>query len=144
MQIRPVRDGDVAAICPLLADLGYPSDEAAVRVRLANLDRAGGYACLVAEEDERLLGLILLAQAWMIEMDGMQVRIVALVVDENARGRGIGVALMDEAEHWAREQGATALQLNSGTHRPEAHAFYRQRGYSNNGLRFYKKIGDGK
>ncbi|KAF0814696.1 Aminoalkylphosphonate N-acetyltransferase [Andreprevotia sp. IGB-42] len=141
MLIRPVVDDDAAAICPLLADLGYPSDEAAVRVRLANLERAGGYACLVADDGGRLVGLVLLAQAWMIELDGMQVRIVALVVDEHARGQGIGVALMDEAERWARAHGATSLQLNSGTHRPEAHAFYERRGFANNGLRFYKKIG---
>jgi len=142
VHIRPLRDADIAAICPLLAELGYPSSELAVRARLAQLEQDGGYTSRVAERDGQLLGLMTLGKTWMIEMDGMQVRVTALVVAEQARGLGIGAALLDEAEHWAREQGATALQLNSGTHRPEAHAFYQRCGFTHTGLRFYKRIGD--
>ncbi len=141
MQIRPVRDDDAAGISPLLADLGYPSDESAVRVRLANLERAGGYACMVAEDGNGIVGVVALALGWFLEMDGPYVRVVALVVRENTRGQGVGGALMAEAERWAVAQGSSVLMLNSGTQRTEAHAFYTRRGFANTGLRFVKQIG---
>ena len=51
-----------------------------------------------------------------------------LVTDGRDRGRGHGAALIDELARRAREAGATVLDLDSGTHRAEAHRFYfRQR-----------------
>ncbi|WP_454040619.1 GNAT family N-acetyltransferase [Cytobacillus horneckiae] len=58
-------------------------------------------------------------------MDGLYVRIVVLVVDSNYRNKGIGKQLLEEAESWAKEIGATGIGLNCGN-RPErisAHKF---------------------
>lgn len=48
------------------------------------------------------------------EFDGSYVRIVAFVVDSNYRRKGIGKNLIQEAENWAKKQGAIAIGLNSG------------------------------
>ncbi|WP_375592067.1 GNAT family N-acetyltransferase [Chitiniphilus eburneus] len=138
--IRPATQEDAVQIAALLAQLGYPSTPEAVQVRLANLERARGYACFVADWQGRIAGLIALARDWYIEKDGACVRIVTLVVDEAVRGQGLGKSLLAQAEQWAAECGAKAMVLTSGDHRHEAHDFYRHHGYRSTGLRFVKQI----
>ncbi|MEC1153960.1 GNAT family N-acetyltransferase [Cytobacillus horneckiae] len=43
------------------------------------------------------------------ELYGLYVRIVVLVVDSNYRNKGIGKQLLEEAESWAKEIGATGI-----------------------------------
>jgi len=50
----------------------------------------------------------------------------ALVVDEALRGRGIGLALMREAEAWAAARGLASVAL----HTRHAGAFYTRLGYA--------------
>ena len=47
-----------------------------------------------------------------------------LVVDPERRSEGVGKALLDAAKDWARERGATHLELDSGDARLDAHRFY--------------------
>ena len=61
-------------------------------------------------------------------------------VDAGYRGRGIGVALMADAEMRARVAGATLAQLLSNQSRVEAHAFYAARGYVASHLGFKKRL----
>jgi GNAT superfamily N-acetyltransferase len=51
-----------------------------------------------------------------------------LVTEEGMRSRGYGEALLGWLYELARSSGCTALELDSGVHRAEAHRFYfRQR-----------------
>lgn len=45
------------------------------------------------------------------------------------RGSGLGTALFQWAETYARGRGATLLQLTTDKQRPDAHRFYEQLGY---------------
>ncbi len=65
---------------------------------------------------------------------------MAIAVDEEWQGAGIGVALVREAEAWARPVGATAIALNTGDHRHAAHRFYERVGFAATGLRFVKRL----
>jgi ribosomal protein S18 acetylase RimI-like enzyme len=60
---------------------------------------------------------------------GLQAQINAVVVDEAARGRGIGEALTRDAIHRARAAGATRIQLTSRNGRATAHRLYRRLGF---------------
>jgi len=51
-----------------------------------------------------------------------------LVTDQTVRSRGYGKALLDWLKDEARRQGCVRLQLDSGTHRKDAHAFYLREG----------------
>lgn len=51
-----------------------------------------------------------------------------LVTDADARGRGHGKALFDWLKMEARALGCRSLQLDSGTQRKDAHAFYLREG----------------
>jgi GNAT superfamily N-acetyltransferase len=67
------------------------------------------------------------------------------VVLEDARGAGIGSALVGYVEQWAVRQGAKRLSVTSGKQRTATHEFYEKRDYENNGLRFTKKlVGEGR
>jgi len=49
-----------------------------------------------------------------------------LAVDPAHRSQGAGKALLDAAKDWARERGASHLELDSGDARVDAHRFYRR------------------
>ena len=68
-------------------------------------------------------------------------RITALVVDRDARQRGVGRLLMEHAERMAVAEGCEFVELTSAADRADAHAFYRGIGYETNSLRFRKLPG---
>ena len=51
-----------------------------------------------------------------------------LAVDPERRSEGIGKALLDAAKAWAKERGATHLELDSAEPRADAHRFYEREG----------------
>jgi len=59
-----------------------------------------------------------------------------LAVDPGWRSRGIGKLLLDAARDWARERGATHLELDSGEERVDAHRFYEREGADRRSLCF--------
>jgi len=63
-----------------------------------------------------------------VELD-LYAEVGSLVVDQDQRGQGIGKALMDKAEAWARQCGITEVRLRSNVIRKEAHQFYEALGY---------------
>jgi ribosomal protein S18 acetylase RimI-like enzyme len=52
-----------------------------------------------------------------------------VVVDEAARGRGIGAALVRECLRLAAERGARRIELHSGNHRQAAIRLYQRVGF---------------
>ena len=65
---------------------------------------------------------------------------MAIVVDLDDQGQGIGAELVGYAESWARDQGGTRISLTSGNQRAGAHRFYKRLGYAANGVRFVKEL----
>jgi len=132
MQIRPARSADAVAINELLDQLGYPQDD-----RTATAARIEGWvddpasAAFVADADGDLLGLIAVHICPFFERDGSWARIVALVVSDRVRGRGIGSRLVAAAESFAAQHGCFRMEVTSRDLRADAHAFYQHRGYAN-------------
>ena len=60
----------------------------------------------------------------------MHARIENVVVDEPARGQGIGEAQTREAIRLAREAGASVIELNSNPRREAANRLYRRLGFT--------------
>lgn len=58
------------------------------------------------------------------------VRIDELIVSRQARGQGIGYALLRAAERWAEEQAATAIELNVYAFNIPAMDFYNAAGFA--------------
>lgn len=63
-----------------------------------------------------------------------------LVVAPQSRGQRVGQALLAWAEHTARQQGASVMELSSNKVRTDAHRFYRREGYQQSHFRFKKVL----
>ncbi|HJV62848.1 MAG TPA: GNAT family N-acetyltransferase [Albitalea sp.] len=96
---------------------------------------------LIAEEDGQAVGTLTFFVLPMLAHGGTAAALVeAVAVDEQAQGRGVGRALMDEAMARARDSGCYKLALSSNTKRESAHAFYTRLGYQRHGVSFVAAV----
>ncbi|WP_058833847.1 GNAT family N-acetyltransferase [Luteimonas abyssi] len=133
---------DADDVATLLSEMGYPCDvdDAARRIRsIIDNDRQ---ALVVARCGGEVCGLLALDFMYYLPLGTTTCRITALVVRNDAQGRGLGRQLLKEAERRARFGGAARLEITSGSQRTDAHAFYKACGYSDGTLRFIKRLGD--
>jgi GNAT superfamily N-acetyltransferase len=129
IQIRVPRTEDAAALARLATQLGYPSSQEQVVLRLKNVLHDPNAAVFVAERASGgVVGFIHLMHQHLIEYD-QRVEVAGLVVDEECRGLGVGRALMARAEEWAAERGCRYAIVRSEISRAAAHAFYEGLGY---------------
>jgi N-acetylglutamate synthase-like GNAT family acetyltransferase len=140
MGIRAATEADAAALVPLLDELGYPSEEAAVARRLATLVADDASDVWVAERDGAIVGLVGTYINALITRDARLCRITAMVVAEGARGAGVGRALLDRIEAHARERGCDRLEVTSAERRADAHEFYEALGFEGTSRRFVKQL----
>jgi GNAT superfamily N-acetyltransferase len=126
--LRLAETADAEAIATLFTDEGYPAGPSDIVVRLERFASPNARV-VVAEHDGVLLGFIAVHVLPRFEHDDWIVRILALVVDAGARERGVGRALMAEAERVGRDMGAAFIELTAGHHRPEARQLYESLGY---------------
>ncbi|HET9120139.1 MAG TPA: GNAT family N-acetyltransferase, partial [Solirubrobacterales bacterium] len=81
-------------------------------------------AVLVAEHRGDLVGLCTAYLDMNSVRFGPRCWVEDLAVSPDRRSQGVGKALLDTAKSWARERGATHLELDSGDSRADAHRFY--------------------
>ena len=126
--LRRAEPSDADSIATMFTDEGYPAGPSDIVVRLERFATPEARV-IVAEHDDVLLGFIAIHALPRFEHDDSIVRILALVVDAGARERGVGRALMAEAERVGRDLGAAFIELTAGHHRPEARHLYESLGY---------------
>ena len=119
---------EYAAIMPEPLWVGYR------RQLLATLDAEGSVERIIAERDRAIMGSVLLfpsaTNAYVravVIVDCPEVRLLAVAPD--ARGQGVGTALMDECARRARRAGATALGLHTTDIMRSAVRMYERMGY---------------
>lgn len=140
LRIRSAALADSPAIARLMTQLGYATSADEMKERLRGILPLPDYMTCVAESEGKIVGVVGAGVGRYYEKDGAYGRLLALVVDESRRGRGVGASLVAEAERWLRGRGATSVVVNSGSRRGEAHRFYRRLGYAETGLRFVKSL----
>ena len=121
---------DVEALARLAGELGYPSTADEVRERLESVEGNPSYATFVAVQRRGVVvGWIQLSEVRTL-VHAARAEITGLVVDSHARTAGVGRALVERGERWARERGLTAIGLRSNVIREGAHGFYLRLGYT--------------
>jgi GNAT superfamily N-acetyltransferase len=139
LRIRPAASGDAAPLGHLLEQLGYPTDAAEIPERIEKLHARPGTMVLVAEDERgEILGVVTVHLFQSIHASEPAAWLTSLVVEEKARGQGIGSALVLRAEEWAIRHGALRISLTSALHRERAHEFYKTRDYEHTGVRLTK------
>lgn len=129
-RIRHAEPRDTLAITHLCEQLGYPRESSQVEHQLALLHSLDHHAVLIAESDQgQVLGWVhIFERPLLIQEAGAELG--GLVVEKSVREAGVGRALMQKAESWARERNLKLVTLRSNTQRMEAHAFYLAIGYT--------------
>ncbi len=126
--VRKAAPGDAERLAALSTALGYPmTPDEAVR-RLGEIADHPDHGLLVAESNGRVEGWIQVSMPRIFETP-RQAEIAGLIVDETARGAGIGRRLVAAAEDWARARGCRAIRVRSNVVRERAHAFYEREGF---------------
>jgi GNAT superfamily N-acetyltransferase len=146
--VRAAELGEEAAIVPLYEWLFAPPgstppawDER--RAAVALRDAIGSHDAVVlvaatighrdtpggeAEEVAGIVGICTAYQDMHSVRFGYRAWVEDLAVHPEHRSRGVGKALLDAAKAWARERGATHLELDSAESRADAHRFYEREG----------------
>lgn len=133
--IRAAGPGDIPSLIAAYDWLFAPPgsipaswDERRAKVALAQAIESHDAAVLVAEED----GVLIAFATGYIDLHsvrfGYRCWIEDFAVDPAKRSRGVGKALLRAMHGWARERGATHLELDSSCARTDAHRFYEREG----------------
>jgi len=114
----------------------FELSEHAFRASFAELLASRDALLLVAADGEQVLGYCLAFDHATFYANGRVAWVEEITVREDHRGQGIGRLLMDGAEAWARQRGATLLAL--ATRR--AADFYSALGYEASATYFRKLL----
>ena len=133
--VRAARPDEAAAVALALEWLFAPPgavpphwDRAGAARVVAGLLRSPRATVLVAQDAGGLTGVCTVYCDLRSVRFGDRAWVEDLVVHPGRRSAGLGAALLDAAKAWAREHGATHLELDSGLQRTDAHRFYRGQG----------------
>jgi len=128
-EIRPAKTSDAVEIARLSAELGYSISIDEIHAALDRLLADSRHLIAVIDgHGDRLLGWMHVEQRTSMQTAD-RAELIGLVVDSAARRRGLGRALVDAAEQWARSLGLTTVTVRSNVTRELSHPFYEALGY---------------
>jgi GNAT superfamily N-acetyltransferase len=99
-------------------------DATRARSRLERLVKSDRATMLVADVDGEVVGICSVYLDIASVRFGRRAWVEDLAVHPDHRSAGHGKWLLDAAKDWARERGASHLELDSGEARADAHRFY--------------------
>jgi GNAT superfamily N-acetyltransferase len=145
--VRPARPDDWPAVAGLLVELGRgvaagTAEDATHRLQFAGHLRRLDSVTLVAEVDGAVVGVVDMEYHQRLGDHRPQARVNDLVVAEDARGAGVGRALLDAAEALARKRGCFRMALVTAAWRERTLAFYRREGWRDYGAWCVKPLTD--
>lgn len=140
--VREARVEDASEVVRLLGQLGHTQPAGDDRARFGLYLERGQHVLVAAhalsDQVPPLLGAVTLHITPVLHRAGPIGRLSALVVDEPARGKGVGRALVAAAEKFLFARGCALIEVTSNKKRTDAHAFYERLGYTMTSLRFAK------
>ena len=139
MIVREATASDAGRMAALIGELEFDVEEGGVRDRLEYLAGAGE-PVLLAEEGGEVIGLLDWHVMTTIHRPRPVGRLVALIVAHGHRGRGIGRALVQEAERRMRERDCEKMEVTSNLRLTNAHQFYEGLGLERSSYRFAKDL----
>ena len=135
-ELAEVTDEHVAAFARLLPQLSSNA-KPLERETIERIMRHDACVILIATNGEGLIVGALTLVVFPLPT-GVRARIEDVVVDEAARGEGVGAALTDAALSMANARGARTVDLTSRPSREAANRLYRRLGFVERDSRVYR------
>jgi len=134
-ELREADDDVVDAfgkLLPQLSSSAKPLDAAAIRALISS----PSVTVLLARNEDKIIGTLTLvtfriptgARAWIEDV----------IVDDSARGHGVGLLLTEEALKRARQAGARTVDLTTRPSRVAAGRLYERAGFTQRDTRVYR------
>ena len=140
LTIRAPEAGDMEALADLMTQLGYETRASEMQMRMETILANKNYATFVAVSEGKLCGMIGTYTCYTYEHNSPSARILALIVADKMRGRGVGQALVAAAEKNLAQKNISRVAVNTHLKRTRAHEFYEKLGYTKNGFRLVKEL----
>ncbi len=138
--VRRAAPGDADAIAAMYAQLVRNPKVAVLPERIAALSMDAHAALFVGEMAGRVCGTVLVCLCPDVMFNAQPFAVVEnIVVDAEARGRGLGRALLRHVEAHCRAHDCSKIMLLSAAHREPAHRFFERAGYSGSSKRGFVK-----
>ena len=141
LKVRKAELQDSNAICEIsCAAMGYDCAAELVWNRLCSMD-VNRETAYVAELDGTVVGFIHAETYKLLYCEAM-VNVLGIAVASQYRRHGVGKALLNQVENWAKSMGINTVRLASGAARKDAHCFYDVLGYRDRKeqIRFIKTL----
>jgi GNAT superfamily N-acetyltransferase len=142
-EIRQARVEDAEAIAALNVVLGYGLPTTEVPARLEAYGGDASRVFVAVHASGAVAGFLSFHATPLFHETGALGRITALAIEPGHQRRGVGRALVQAAEDFARECGCLRMEVTSGDRREaDAHLFYAALGYASDCRRFLKRLED--
>ena len=128
VRLRPPLPSDAPALAALAGELGYPTDVEALLGRLAALHPTDAAVIVSTDAGNAPTGWCQV-ELFHTLVEPLSALITGLVVGEAHRSEGIGAALLEAAEGWARARSCRRMVVATRITRARAHRFYAREGY---------------
>ena len=126
--IFPMKKEHISSVTKLADQLGYPGNESDILTRLEWLQTLSNHGLFIYQKNDVVLGWIHLELVYDL-IEKTMTEIKAIVVDETARGLGVGHALIEHAKTWSKDRGQDAIYLSCNILRDRTHKFYQREGF---------------
>lgn len=144
--IRLARLSDVPAMTALLRLLFAqeaefaPDTTAQDKGLRAILDDPSVGQLFVADDGERILGLVNLLYTYSTALGARVALLEDMVVAEEARGSGLGTRLVEAAVDHCRKSGCKRVTLLTDGDNERAHAFYQRCGFARSDMVAFRRV----
>ena len=152
--IRPAVPADRAFVLGLASRLvdGFDAPAHRTKPELIEGDRRAlevwfdnphkpGETMLIAELDGKPAGCAFLVTLVDYFNERPHAHLSVLAVDKAAEGKGVGSALLEASEQWARDQKSDRLTLSALVTNARARRLYERRGYAGEYVRYVRTLG---
>ena len=114
----------------------YPSYEELKKV----IESDNVHLCLAFDDEEKVIGTITVVLVRI--PTGIKALIEDVIVDNDARGKGVGTAMITHAIQIAREKGVVKIDLTSNPRRIAANKMYQKLGFEKRESKVYRYYAD--
>jgi len=151
MHIRPASTADrdaILALVPRLAEHGTPPGRDREQIRTVDLDtvaaaidrRPPEVEVLVAEDEGGIVGFVHLMTVTDYYTQAPIGHVSDIVVADQAQGQGVGRALIEAAQAWARGRGYRMMQLFVIPGNTGARALYERMGFRSEWIKYVASL----